>query len=215
MSSAARVTRPVVRSFTKPHVARAIAWARAGGHAIWWETPSRPLLVFRRPDRADIGDLGKWSLLDLELDRWTEPKAGPFRGLAFRRLPADVHDIVKNRAKRDAVHPGPTRTLRLDCLACGACCRDNEVILEDEDFTRLERAELAHLARAPWARRDRDGRVVLRLAKDERCKHLARDNKCGIYEARPNACREFPMGSECCLWARYEELDIADGDRWE
>ncbi len=213
--SAVRVVRPVVRSFTKPFTARAIAWARAGGHAVLWETPSRAMMILPRPDRADIGDLARWSLLDLELNRWTEPKSGPFRGLAVRRLTSDLHEIVKNRALRDAVHRGPTRKIALDCLACGACCRDNEVVLEDEDFERLENAGLEHLARAPWARRDRDGRVVLRLAKDERCKHLARDNKCGIYEARPNACREFPAGSECCLWARWEELGIADGDRWE
>ena len=180
-----------------------------------WETPSRVRLVIPKPDRANEGDLGRWSLLDLELDRWTEPKSGPYRGLAVRWLTEDLFDIVKNRATRDAVHPKPTRRISLDCLACGACCQSNEVVFEDDDLPRFAKAGLEHFAKPPYTRRDRDGRVILRLQRDGRCRHLGKDNKCAIYVARPNACREFPMGSECCLWARYEELGIADGAAWE
>jgi Fe-S-cluster containining protein len=53
--------------------------------------------------------------------------------------------------------------------------------------------------------------VVLVLAKNKDCKHLARDNKCGIYALRPDACSHFPVGSECCLSAREEEMGIIDG----
>jgi len=52
---------------------------------------------------------------------------------------------------------------------------------------------------------------VLVLRKDKRCKHLADDNKCGIYPIRPDACSTFPVGSECCLSAREEEMEIVDG----
>jgi Fe-S-cluster containining protein len=180
-----------------------------------WETERKAFLVLPKPDREDVNDLARWSLMDLDLHRWTEPKTGPLRGLATRRVPEELHEILKNRAHRDAVHPDPKRTIRLDCLACGACCRNNEVILEDEDMPRFEHAGLTHLAKAPYSRRDRDGRVILRLAKNGHCNHLGKDNACAIYEARPNACREFPAGSECCLWARFEELEIVDGDRWE
>lgn len=214
-SSALRVERPVVRSFKKRFLANAIAWVRAGGHAVVWETETKALLVLPKPNRDDDADLARWSLMDLDLHRWTEPTRGPLRGLAFRRLPEELHDIVRNRAKRDAVHPGPKRVLRLDCLECGACCRNNEVILEDEDLPRFEQAGVAHLAKAPYARRDRDGRVILRLAKNGDCKHLGKDNACAIYVARPNACRDFPAGSECCLFARYEERGIVDGDAWD
>jgi uncharacterized protein len=86
----------------------------------------------------------------------------------------------------------------------------NEVILERRDLLRWKRRGLQHLARAPWARRRADGRVVLLLTKGGRCRHLARDNKCKVYEARPAACSEFPPGSECCLFAREEELGVVD-----
>ncbi|CAN5206676.1 hypothetical protein BH09MYX1_BH09MYX1_47860 [soil metagenome] len=209
------IERPVVRSFKKPFLKNAAAWVRSGGHAVVWESARRVMLVLPVPNGDDIGDLAMWSLMDLQLHRWTTAKAGPLRGLATRWLPEDLHEIVKNRALRDAVHPGPKRKMRLDCLECGACCRDNEVVLEKEDLPRFAAAGIEHLIKPPYTRRDADGRVILRLQRDKRCRHLARDNKCGIYVARPNACREFPMGSECCIYARYEELGIVDGDRWE
>jgi hypothetical protein len=84
------------------------------------------------------------------------------------------------------------------------------VILEDEDLERFAKAGRSELARRPYARKE-DGRVVLTLRRDRDCKHLAADNKCGIYEIRPNACSTFPMGSECCLFAREEELGLVDG----
>ena len=110
---------------------------------------------------------------------------------------------------RDSVHPGPTRELELDCLDCGACCKDNRVELDDADVARFERAGRGELARPPYAKRE-DGSVILVLRKDRRCKHLAEDNKCGIYAIRPDACSTFPAGSECCLSAREEEMGILD-----
>src|SRR5262249_40869446 len=115
------------------------------------------------------------------------------------------------RAERDSVFPGPTRTMILDCLACGACCKENEVVLEDEDLERFAGAGRTELARRPLARRRKDGRLVLVLLKNKRCRHLGGDNRCGIYPIRPNACSEFPAGSECCLFSREEELGIVDG----
>ena len=41
-----RIDRPVVRSFTRPHVRRAADWVRAGGHAIVWIAPRKARLVF-------------------------------------------------------------------------------------------------------------------------------------------------------------------------
>ena len=56
-----------------------------------------------------------------------------------------------------------------------------------------------------------EGRLVLTLLPNKRCHHLKRDNRCGIYELRPHPCSEFPAGSECCLYAREDVLDVYDG----
>ncbi len=204
------VVRPIVRSFIHRFVEEAARHVRAGGHAVVWSRPRRALLVVPRPKPEDPMDLGRWSFFDLGKARWGVAKTGPLDGFATLRVPRDCLDIVRRRAERDSVFPGSVRPMRLDCLSCASCCKDNEVILEKRDVVRFERAGKGLLAKTPWARR-RDGKIVLVLTRDKRCRHLARDNKCRVYEHRPDACSQFPKGSECCLFAREEELGIVDG----
>jgi Fe-S-cluster containining protein len=204
------VARPIVRSFSLRWAAAAAEHVRAGGHAVVWRAPERALLVVRPPSPRDALDLGRWAIFDLGLTRWRVPKVGPLAGLGVVAVPQQAAQIVRSWAERDSVHPGARREMTLDCLACAACCVQNEVILERRDLLRWERMGLSRLGRRPWARRDRDGRVVLVLTKGGRCKHLAPDNACRIYAARPSACSEFPPGSECCLFAREEELGAVD-----
>jgi uncharacterized protein len=205
-----QVLRPVVRSYRWPHLEQAAAWVRAGGHSIVWISPRKARLVFARPKKGDDHDLGRWSVLDLGRTDYRLAGPGPFQGMAFIPVPHDCYAIVRFRVVRDSIHPEPTRSVDLDCLACGACCRDNRVELDDVDVVRFEKAGRAELARAPYARRE-DGSIILVLRKDKRCKHLADDNKCGIYPIRPDACSTFPVASECCLSSREEELGIVDG----
>jgi hypothetical protein len=204
------VERPIVRSFKSPHLEAAAAWVRAGGHAVVWLTPRKARLVFAKPREGDENDLGWWSVLDLGRSEYSVEKRGTFAGMAYIRVPHDCYSIVRERALRDSIHPGPKRKIELDCLRCGSCCKDNRVELEDQDIARFEGAGRGELARPPYARRD-DGAVVLVLRKDKRCKHLAGDNRCGIYAIRPGACSTFPVGSECCLSSREEEMGIVDG----
>jgi len=204
------VDRPLVRSFSLTWIAAAAEHVHAGGHAVVWRSKKRAILVVRRPAPGDMLDLGRWAVLDLGLTRWRVPKGGPLAGLAVIAVPEDSADIVQSWIERDSAHPGVRRSLSLDCLTCAACCVRNEVVLERRDVQRLKRRGLEHLARDSWARRHTDGRIILRLTKGGRCRHLARDKKCRIYEARPAACSEFPPGSECCLFAREEELGVVD-----
>jgi Fe-S-cluster containining protein len=205
------VARPVVRSFALPYVSEAADWVRAGGHAVVWVGPRKARLVFARPRKGDEHDLGWWAVLDLGRTSYRVARHGPFAGMAFLRVPHDCYSIVRERIERDSVHPDPTRTLDLDCLACGACCKDNSVELDDDDVARFEKEGRADLTRPPYARH-RDGRLLLTLSTDRRCRHLGGDNKCAIYAIRPSACSTFPPGSECCLSSREEELGIVDGE---
>jgi len=205
-----RVVRPVVRSFRSPYFAEAASWVRSGGHAVVWIAPRKARLVFRKPREGDDRDLGYWSALDIGQLDYSVFRSGAFKGMAYVRVPHDCYGIVRERIVRDSIHPRPSRTMELDCLECGACCRDNRVELEDEDIARFEKAGRGELARPPYARRD-DGTIVLVLRRDKRCKHLGGDNKCDIYTLRPESCSSFPVGSECCLSSREEEMGIVDG----
>jgi len=205
-----RVVRPVVRSFRWPYFEEAASWVRAGGHAVVWIAPRKARLVFRKPREGDDHDLGRWSAMDIGRLEHRVARRGTFEGMAFVPVPHDCYYIVRERIVRDSIHPGPTRTLQLDCLECGACCKDNRVELDDEDIARFEGAGRGELARPPYTRRD-DGAVVLILRRDKRCRHLGDDNKCAVYAIRPESCSSFPVGSECCLSSREEELGIVDG----
>jgi hypothetical protein len=199
--------RPVVRSFHRRFARECAAWVRAGGHGVLWDSPDRARLVVGRFHRADRTDLGRWAILDLGKSTYGVVRRGPLRGLVTTPVPKSELDIVRERATRDSEHPGPLRRIDLDCGACAACCRSNEVVLEREDFRRFRRGGVE-----PVVRR-RGGRVLLRVLADGRCAHLRRDNVCAIYTVRPNACRDFPPASECCLFAREEELGLVDGVR--
>lgn len=208
---AAAVHRPVVRSFKKRFAREAAAWVRAGGHAFLWENDKRVFFVFPEPAKDDEGDFGAWGVYDMGKFRWQIADSGPLAGLAKTLVPRDCVWIAKRRTERDSVHKGPTRKMSLDCTECAACCQDNEVILQDVDVERFAEGGRPELAKAPYAKRHKDGRVILTLLPNKRCRHLAKDNRCGIYELRPDACSEFPAGSECCLYAREDMLKIFDG----
>ncbi len=203
--------RPLVRSYDAENTEKAVAHVRRGGHAIVWETKSRAKLVFQRPAADNPDDYGAWAVYDMRKWRWSNPKDGPFAGLSTMVVPKDSHWIVNQRVERDSVHRGSTRPFDIDCLDCGACCHQNEVSLLPDDIARFKKAGRAELAKPPYAKRQKDGRILLTLLPNGRCQHLGSTNHCAIYEIRPFPCSEFPMGSECCLSARATVMDVFDG----
>lgn len=192
-----RQVRPIVRSFHARFEREAAAWAKRGGHAVVFGKQVH--LYFRVPEEKD--DLGRWAALDLRA-RWRRVTKGIFHGLARARVPVRSIEIARTWCTRDAIHPGPLREIDLDCLACAACCKHNRV-----ELSRRDRRRVGEL---PVERKG--GKIVLALAKNGHCVALRRDNTCRIYEARPDACREFPPASEGCLFAREMELGVVDGD---
>lgn len=203
--------RPIVRSFKSKYTKEAVAHVRAGGHAVVWENDKRAHLLFQDPPTDKPEDFGAWAVYDMGKSTWITHHRGTFKGLATTLVPRDCLWIARRRAERDSVHPGPTRTMNLDCTKCAACCRDNEVILGAPDIKRFKDAGRSDLIKAPYAKRDSEGKLVLTLLPNKRCHHLKRDNRCGIYELRPHPCSEFPAGSECCLFAREDVFAIYDG----
>lgn len=206
----AQVTRPVWRSFQPRFLARAAAHVRAGGFSAVMHPGGRVRLLLPRDRKGALTEPALWALLAIDLRRWGSPKSGPARGLASVWLArGEDKDIVREWCERDATNPKATRTLRLDCLACAACCRDNRVVLEPEDFRAWRKAKRDDLAGKAYTRRS-NGQTVLRLQPSGRCVHLQKSNHCAIYALRPSNCSAFPAGSEPCLAAREETLGIVD-----
>ena len=96
----------------------------------------------------------------------------------------------------------------LDCLTCGACCRqasDGRILVPDEDLARwraqgkvelLEQIVPGHF-----------GEMAFAFTADGACVHLGTSDcshACRIYDDRGTTCREFERGSWQCLEFRRD-----------
>ena len=81
------------------------------------------------------------------------------------------------------------------CRLCGDCCRDRAIMLYEEDVRRLESSGFSgfyenaseleiYLTGAPYR---------MRLREDGSCIFLGGDNRCSVYELRPDTCRRYPF----------------------
>jgi len=79
----------------------------------------------------------------------------------------------------------------IDCLNCANCCKTTSPIFRDVDIKRLSKRLKVTEAQfiANHLHSDEDGDFVLNSSP---CVFLQEDNKCGVYEDRPLACREYP-----------------------
>lgn len=94
----------------------------------------------------------------------------------------------------------------VDCLECGACCRQAFDVVEIRDGDPFLNTEHAHAVVL-----DAEGKRAL-PRPDKHCVFLGREHeddddtptcyRCTIYEDRPTACRDFELGSMNCLTAR-------------
>jgi hypothetical protein len=79
----------------------------------------------------------------------------------------------------------------IDCLKCANCCKTTSPLFRVVDIERLSK----HLKireqqfTETYLKIDEDGDYVFKSAP---CPFLMEDNYCSVYEARPNACREYP-----------------------
>ena len=91
----------------------------------------------------------------------------------------------------------------LDCLTCGACCRegsDGRILVPEQDIVRWRRTGRGDIA---------DGLVEGHFSEmafpataEGACIYLGAEagpNACAIYPIRGTTCREFEAGSAQCL----------------
>lgn len=91
----------------------------------------------------------------------------------------------------------------ISCETCGACCKVGWMIpLTDTDTVPKE---LIY----------RGNQMLLRLDPNSelggQCAALKDDNRCSIYDNRPEICRAFKKGSKFCLYAlRKQGIEVED-----
>jgi len=81
---------------------------------------------------------------------------------------------------------------RIDCIRCANCCKTIQPGLTDEDITRIA----AHLSMSEETfiatYLEIDPEEGGHRTKAVPCPFLGEDDRCTIYEVRPQACQEFP-----------------------
>ena len=96
----------------------------------------------------------------------------------------------------------------LDCLTCGACCRqgsDGRILVPAEDIVRWRRSGRDDLA--DGLVEGHFGEMAFASRDDGACVHLGvpgEPHACAIYPIRGTTCREFEAGSWQCLEFRRE-----------
>jgi uncharacterized protein len=79
---------------------------------------------------------------------------------------------------------------KIDCLSCGNCCRTTVTTFNDEDINRA--SKFLKISRKQFINEflitDNGEYTTITTP----CPFLELDNKCAIYEARPQACASFP-----------------------
>jgi Fe-S-cluster containining protein len=83
----------------------------------------------------------------------------------------------------------------LDCLTCGACCREAYHAVELHPNDRFARRHPDRVGR-------QDGRLVVPRTAANWCSCLGPDYRCAVYDDRPRTCRDFEKGGEHCREAR-------------
>jgi Fe-S-cluster containining protein len=80
---------------------------------------------------------------------------------------------------------------QIDCLECANCCRTTGPLLLNKDIDRLaiELKLKPSIFTEKFVRIDEDNDYVF---SNMPCPFLGSDNYCHVYDARPNACKEFP-----------------------
>lgn len=80
---------------------------------------------------------------------------------------------------------------QIDCTTCAHCCKTLQIVVDEKDVKRL--ATRLGISAREFSRR------YVGTAEDRTkhftsspCHFLGADNKCSVYEDRPQACRDFP-----------------------
>ncbi|MCX6367380.1 MAG: YkgJ family cysteine cluster protein [Armatimonadetes bacterium] len=80
---------------------------------------------------------------------------------------------------------------QIDCLTCGNCCKTLQIVVDDRDIARLAR-RLGASAKAFTEQYVGVAPDGVKHFLSTPCSFLGEDNRCAVYDDRPQACRDFP-----------------------
>ena len=137
-----------------------------------------------------------WNLTEVQLSAELETRIDVIAALAephwadnwnFRAyLEQNVDPIELDRAVKQLNHEISSK---IDCTACGNCCREIYPHITGSDVTRL--ASGLGLSESEIAKKLSDDGHGGHVFCERPCPML-KENKCTVYNVRPDDCREYP-----------------------
>ena len=93
---------------------------------------------------------------------------------------------------------------KVDCLQCANCCKNYSPRFKMPDIKRISKPMRMKETEFidTYLTMDKEGDYV---TKTSPCPFLGADNYCSVYEARPNACREYPHTDQRKIHTIYKE----------
>lgn len=80
---------------------------------------------------------------------------------------------------------------QIDCTTCANCCKTLQIVVDNADIRRL--AAIKGMSFREFSRKHvREAPDKTKHLASTPCMFLGADNRCTIYEDRPQACRDFP-----------------------
>ena len=80
---------------------------------------------------------------------------------------------------------------QIDCTTCANCCRTLQIVVDNKDIARLSK-QLGLSVRAFAERYVGEAEDRTKHFVTTPCPFLGADNRCTVYEDRPQACRDYP-----------------------
>ena len=78
----------------------------------------------------------------------------------------------------------------MQCMRCGLCCQETEMLLSNEDIKRLDGVTGL---RQKFTRQDNRGYVRLRNREGFCIFYDREKHRCRVYQHRPSGCRVYPI----------------------
>jgi len=100
-----------------------------------------------------------------------------------------THEAVNNFHKEEVeAYLQLSNSKEISCSQCGYCCKNYKISMVLDDIEKLSKK----INPAPYIEPDK-GREYRYVFKDIPCKFLQKDNKCSIYDVRPQSCKNYPF----------------------
>jgi hypothetical protein len=122
------------------------------------------------------------------IEKWKQGKKenkGELKNFLFSPMIKSIEDLDQ---KAKSIHEEVVQ--EIDCLDCGNCCKTTVTTFTESDINRI--AKFVNIPKKEFIKIYLIDDMGEYTTVTTPCPFLEEDNKCAIYEVRPEACSSYP-----------------------